>query len=574
MAMIRKTHGPALALASCITIAFGCAPPPKHADEPTEPSTTQATTQDPFGDQVEQLVHLEQGWSADQRKWFYTASQGSRLMPYAIFMALEQPDGEARFADPDHLRRFRWLTDYEGSEDNDGLPLGFVRSGDAIGLTCSACHTAQINYRGTGIRVDGGPAMADVEGFLHALTDTLAATLEHEDEFERLAAKVLGEGADEAAKQGLRAELQASYEARAAEDAVNRSDTAYGFARIDAFGRIFNRAMRMVDAQNGVPASAPVSFPVLWDTPAHDWVQWSAFASNAGTGAVQRNVGQLIGVFAELELELDDPRGYPSSVDVPALIQMEAEIAKLRSPSWPAEVLGPLDEAKLAAGEAIYTERCVGCHARIDPADPEREVVAQMIRLDVIGTDPTAAMNIVEHAGRSGALEGKKDGFASGETIGPQALSMQIVGNLIGGVLQYAAATQPDLAKQLAALQAGRELTPRQGQLLDDPNNPLAKLLAYKARPLNGVWSSAPYLHNGSVPTLHDLLSPPDQRPKTFWVGRLEFDPEQVGFVSEPFEGGFELDTTKTGNGNGGHLFGTNLDAEQRAALLEYLKSL
>lgn len=82
------------------------------------------------------------------------------------------------------------------------------------------------------------------------------------------------------------------------------------------------------------------------------------------------------------------------------------------------------------------------------------------------------------------------------------------------------------------------------------------------------------YLHNGSVPTLYDLLLPPDQRPKTFQVGSREYDPKKVGFVSDGSHGGeFHFDTAKDANHNTGHTYGTGLSEEDRMNLLEYLKS-
>lgn len=92
----------------------------------------------------------------------------------------------------------------------------------------------------------------------------------------------------------------------------------------------------------------------------------------------------------------------------------------------------------------------------------------------------------------------------------------------------------------------------------------------YANAPLDGIWMRAPYLHNGSVPTLKDLLAPPQDRPAKFYRGCTEFDSESVGFVCDK---GFLLDTAKTGNGNGGHLYGTALPEDRKAALLEYLKT-
>ncbi len=80
----------------------------------------------------------------------------------------------------------------------------------------------------------------------------------------------------------------------------------------------------------------------------------------------------------------------------------------------------------------------------------------------------------------------------------------------------------------------------------------------YKARPLNGIWATAPFLHNGSVPNLYALLLPANERPKNFCLGHREFDPKHVGYNLEtpPCPSGtFELDTEKAGNSNAGHEF-------------------
>jgi hypothetical protein len=63
--------------------------------------------------------------------------------------------------------------------------------------------------------------------------------------------------------------------------------------------------------------------------------------------------------------------------------------------------------------------------------------------------------------------------------------------------------------------------------------NAVKDLLGYKARPLDGIWATAPYLHNGSVPTLYHLLLPPAERPKSFWLGSRDYDAEKVGYVWE-----------------------------------------
>lgn len=102
-------------------------------------------------------------------------------------------------------------------------------------------------------------------------------------------------------------------------------------------------------------------------------------------------------------------------------------------------------------------------------------------------------------------------------------------------------------------------------------------LVGYIAVHLDGVWLRAPYLHNGSVPTLRDMLTPPDQRPTLFYRGYDLYDPVNVGFVTQGPQaerGGVRFDTAERANGNQGHDFGTQLEDREKDALIEYLKTL
>jgi len=106
------------------------------------------------------------------------------------------------------------------------------------------------------------------------------------------------------------------------------------------------------------------------------------------------------------------------------------------------------------------------------------------------------------------------------------------------------------------------------------------KTFGYANMPLDGVWLRAPYLHNGSVPSLRELLEPAAKRPKVFYRGNDVYDPGKVGFVSTvPAQGGkrfFRYDTAVPGNANVGHegkAYGTELSAQDKDALVEYLKT-
>ena len=105
------------------------------------------------------------------------------------------------------------------------------------------------------------------------------------------------------------------------------------------------------------------------------------------------------------------------------------------------------------------------------------------------------------------------------------------------------------------------------------PTNPppFRSTQKYWAPSLAGVWARSPYLHNGSIRSLTDLLTPPVDRPKSFHRGSTLFDPANVGFTDT---GSFLLNTQTPGNSAAGHDYGTAFTPDQKHDLIEYLKSL
>src|SRR5207249_982584 len=135
-----------------------------------------------------------------------------------------------------------------------------------------------INYQKVGYRIDGGPTMGDQVTFLNELTLALKNTLEDSAKFERFAANVLPRGHSDADKASLKEQLGTVSKFRSEFDARNRPTHPDGFARLDAFGRILNeiliRDLGVTSEGQGRAPDAPVSYPFLWDTPHHDFVQW------------------------------------------------------------------------------------------------------------------------------------------------------------------------------------------------------------------------------------------------------------------------------------------------------------
>jgi hypothetical protein len=93
----------------------------------------------------------------------------------------------------------------------------------------------------------------------------------------------------------------------------------------------------------------------------------------------------------------------------------------------------------------------------------------------------------------------------------------------------------------------------------------------YWAPTLSGVWARSPYLHNGSVRTMRELLTPPTERAKTFHRGSRRFDETVLGYADE---GPYLFDTNARGNSNSGHDYATSLSDEEKHELIEYLKTL
>jgi len=112
--------------------------------------------------------YLAQGWTQDDRGRFYTTSQGSQLVPYAWYLALEQPGAVTARFNENSLVRYGYLENQDSKLNPDRLALGFVKDGDTdwLGLTCAACHTNEVDFGGNSWRIDGAPALADTWAFL------------------------------------------------------------------------------------------------------------------------------------------------------------------------------------------------------------------------------------------------------------------------------------------------------------------------------------------------------------------------------------------------------------------------
>ncbi|WP_260961746.1 cytochrome c [Pseudomonas citri] len=562
----------------------------------------------PFYTPVEQVHYLDQ-WSAAERQTYYFTPQGTQVkgLRYDWFTALELPFSQQRFASPEYLARFGFLVDpaQKATPDNPGnLPVGFARhqnpgsSDEFLDITCAACHTGELRFKGQAIRIDGGSAqhvlpssVPTLRGgsFGQALVASLASTYYNPWKFERFARQVLGKDYD-ARHDELREAFKTSLDTflRVAWNDTHRGlyPTEEGPGRTDAFGRIANASFGdAISPKNYRVANAPVDYPQLWEIWTFDWVQWNGSAQQP----MARNVGEALGVGATLNFfdaqgkPLQGDARYPSSVRVRDLNKIEETLQLLKPPVWPEGLLGAIDKPLAAKGRALFAENCAGCHVPKVVQGPDRPVQQlHMLPVNVIGTDPGTANNIADHRFDLTSLQWDPAELAKLEVqLHPTPTQPLDLSQLsVAKGLAYVTAFVENRAYRDAGV------TPAERPALDGFGLPIGvrELRAYKARPLAGVWATPPFLHNGSVPTIYQLLSPQDERATSFYKGNFEYDPKHLGYRTEAFTNGFVFDTRITGNHNSGHEFrsgdrgngviGRLLQPEERWALLEYLKVL
>ncbi|NDW47192.1 di-heme-cytochrome C peroxidase [Ruegeria sp. PrR005] len=599
---------------------------------------------------------LDQGWNDAQRRWWYTTTQGSRLLPLDWLVALEQPGaGQRAFLDGAYMEELGYIANPDPVNNPNDLPLGWVIDQDQglsadlmcdtfpetcdaltmrkpwVGLTCSACHTNEITHQGRRLRIEGAPTLADFQRMEEDLLQSLKDTVADRTRFDRFARAVLGQDHDIDTRASLETQLgeQIAWQ-QALADKNAAPKVRYGHARLDAQGHILNKValtVRDPDQITNVLADAPASYPHIWNTSQQEQLQWNGIAKrmfkirflgeSTELGALVRNTSEVIGVFAHIETDkFTVRRGYPSSARVRELVSLERQLESLQSPKWPEDMLGAIDWDLAARGREVFTrqidgESCADCHSDMAPTDTTSPMATTMTPLADIGTDVFTTCNTFLHRSKPGQFGGQYV-ITEGARIDPveDFTRMMLVNATIGaiwgkrnevlGAILYeddrpsGDRTETGLVTEyLPGVTDEKKKADAQDCLTQEH-----PLLAYKARALNGIWATAPYLHNGSVPTLYDLLLPArmrnvatdldavlpadaETRPEVFGVGSREFDPVKVGFVSDLEQNPFTFRARDEdgepipGNFNSGHDYGTaTLSEEDRRALLEYLKTL
>ena len=539
-----------------------------------------------------QLIRLNQGWNDQQRADYYWTSQGSALISYDIYLALQLAGSNELFNSAAHADKVGLLMDEPDSKNNpDNLPIGISKTvvpsgqfaGTYMGMTCAACHTGQIQYQGKQIRIDGGVASRfNLVAWIKSLSESLNATVSDSARFQAMLKNIQKTNPSIGEKE-LKTRLQKDADIVNAQ--VKHSfvlPSLPGPGRVDALASIHNNFMGIQTGilSNVYPSIAPVKPPFLWNAPQSAWVQWSGIAQNP----LRRNFGESLGVFARYDLKSPTPEQglFDGTNDIRGQVKLERLLKLLAPPQWPEHVLGKLDQKKVKQGHKLFVENCQECHTsypyRWSPerAPSKRFIENALVPQEIVGTDGT---------------QFKEISFSPDEVIATGILAPYFGGKQKVSSAEFNAVIQNKILVK-AVDRAGpftQEEFAEMNSYTSYLNDPPAKtaIASYKAAPRDGVWATGPFLHNGSVPNVYELLTPAAQRIKKFYVTR-EFDPVKLGIntaVSSPND--YLFDTTLTGNSNIGHSFekgygkvnkdgviGRELSVDERFAIIEYLKSI
>jgi hypothetical protein len=453
-------------------------------------------------------------------KYGSTGGERASGFPYWIWKALPRICGdklpEGKQFPGQEFKAVGFL--YEGNKD---LPIGMSKRRhmglDRVFLNCAVCHTSTIRDRPdsspkviTGMPANTVDLMA-FEKFLFACAKDAKFSPEYIiPEIQRLSGRHL---------KALDRYLVYPFAIYMMRDRLLMLEDRFssmlqrpewGPGRVDTFGSAKALFNFPMDKAPASELIGVTDFPSIWlQGPRKDKHMQLHWDGN-NTKVEERNRSAAFGTGAT-----------PATLDRERIRRIEDWLLTREPPTYPY----PFNQTLSIKGAAVYIQYCAGCHG-LNGRSFEGQDVGKVTPIQQINTDPH-----------------RLDSYTH------------------------------DLAVNQNLLYAET----------DDPTERFShfrKTFGYANMPLDGLWLRAPYLHNGSVPTLRDLLEPSSRRPKTFYRGYDVYDQAKVGFVStHESENGrafFKFDTAVAGNSNSGHegkRYGTELPAEEKTALIEYLKT-
>jgi len=485
------------------------------------------------------------GWSKDDLDFFLHGSMGTEVFPEPVLRAFIATYPELfPTADLSHLGL---IADHEF-----GWPIGFSRSPavkhlgnlPAVGINCASCHVSEITSTGIErpIRILGTTSDFDVEAFFGSNLVAMYKTTEPRN-MKKFLVNYLGAkpsvfdaawteqeqkivdtmkadplGANDIQAGGLHAiapaDLQGPFEAR--------SDIA---SRAHAMLQLFHNIRAVLHVPDPPPEKLPpASGPGRNDA----FGLLSAALLNSPQPYAPIKFGLVWNVSKRPWVHWDGNTRSPIARNLLASLGLGAALdghkaglnfadvkrqttlsEKIQPPHYPFAI----DQATAERGAKWFADRCADCHT-----GPETD--HRLYPVAEVGTDPLRANSFNQQ---------QADGF-------------------------------------------NRFLAELELKGYEAPKEPGVRTTGkYFAATLGGVWARSPYLHNGSVRTMTELLTPPNERPKNYHRGSAHFDQATMGFTDE---GAYLFDTSKPGNSNAGHDYGTNLAPNEKQELIEYLKTL
>lgn len=487
-------------------------------------------------------IDIEQAptWSRDDMNFFLHGSMSTEVVPEAVLRAFIRtyPDLFPT-SDMSHLGLI--------PDPEFGWPIGFSRRPvphlgglPAVGINCASCHVAQITSNDKSARVLGATSHFDVEAFFGSV---LAATFRTSDPVNMKKFLAVYFNADpksfDAAWQNQEQKIVAVMKQdpfgakEIAPDDLHQIDNIQQFfeqgvnlaASAHTMSKLFHNmraALHVPDQppEKSPPASGPGrndAFGLLSASLLRMPQPYSPIKFGLVWNVEKRtwvhwdgNTKSPISRNLLASLGLGAPmRGKHADLDL-AIVKRQTDLSeKIRPPRYPFDV----DLAAVKRGAPLFDANCNSCHG-----GPESE--KRLFSINEVGTDPHRAEMFTQKLA---------DGFN----------------------------------RFLAELEAKGYKPPSEAGVRSTGK--------YFAPTLNGVWARSPYLHNGSVRTIAQLLTPPNGRAKSFHRGSRAFDRKEMGYADE---GAYLLDTGVSGNSNSGHDYGTRLSPEEKRDLIEYLKTL
>ena len=485
-------------------------------------------------------------WSADDLKFFLHGSMSTEVVPEAVLRAFIKiyPDLFPK-ADLTHLGLV--------PDPDFGWPIGFSRSNvkhlgglPAVGINCASCHFVQVTspLSKRPIQILGGTSHFNVEAFFGAV---LVATFKTADpaNMKRFLAEYLGSATpvrynEEWREQeteivtmiksdpfGANGVAAGELHPLTSQDMQPHPDEAHGSLAVLAHNML--KLFHNMRAALHVPDQPPEKRPPASGPGRNDaFGLLSASLLNAPQPYSPIKFGLVWNVDKRTWVHWDGNTKSPIARNLLASLGLGAPLhgkradlifadvkrqtdlsEKIQPPKYPFKI----NQVAAKRGEALFHTNCNSCHG-----GPESD--KRLYPVSEIGTDPHRAEMFTQKLA-------------------------------------------DDFNRFLAELEAEGYEPPKEFGVRSTGK--------YWAATLSGVWARAPYLHNGSVRTMQELLTPPEQRAKSFRRGSRTYDDRALGYTDE---GAYVLDTAGSGNSNSGHNYGTTLSKGEKTDLIEYLKTL